>query len=77
MDHVKSIFCGTLKLREENFSEDLLMADLKAWDSLSHMELIVALEACFGFELTGDEIAEMTSIRAIRRVVESHRREVA
>jgi len=45
------------------------MADVDAWDSLKHMELVVALETMFDIQLTFDEIVAMRSVREIKRVL--------
>ena len=45
------------------------MDDVTIWDSLTHMNLIVAIEGELGIELSGDDIAEMTSFNAIRTAV--------
>ena len=36
------------------------------WDSLSHISLVMALEAEFGIQFEADDLASMTSIAAIR-----------
>lgn len=43
--------------------------DLREWDSLKHMEFVVGLEQEFGFQLTGDEIADMDTLGKVRTVV--------
>jgi acyl carrier protein len=37
------------------------------WDSLNHVNLVMALEAEFGVEFEADEISELASVGAIRR----------
>jgi acyl carrier protein len=39
------------------------------WDSLSHMQLIAAIEEEFAVELTVDEIVEMRSVGQIKNVL--------
>ncbi len=39
--------------------------DLKAWDSLGQLRLIMQLEAEFGISFPIDEIPELTSVEAI------------
>jgi acyl carrier protein len=39
------------------------------WDSLKHVQLVVALETRFGVDLSADEIAALTCKRAIRNVL--------
>lgn len=37
------------------------------WDSIGHLNLMLALEAEFGLEFSPDEMAALTSVGAIRR----------
>lgn len=39
---------------------------LEGWDSANHVNLIMALEAEFGVEFQAEEIAELTTVGAIR-----------
>ena len=45
------------------------MQDVDAWDSLTHMELVVSLESAFELELSFDEIVEMNTVEAIKRIL--------
>jgi acyl carrier protein len=36
--------------------------DVPTWDSLNHINLIVAIETEFGFEFTADELGSMTKV---------------
>lgn len=40
------------------------------WDSVAHVNLVLSLEAEFGVQFSPDEIAELTSVGAIRRRLE-------
>jgi acyl carrier protein len=48
------------------------MDDVRNWDSLSHMNLIVTIENDFGIELSGDDIAEMITFDKIREILKRH-----
>lgn len=50
-------------------TDEMAMKDVEVWDSLKHMELIVALEQAFDIELTFDEIVAMQNVREIKRVL--------
>ena len=69
MKDINKILVKVFGVSEENISDDATMNDIPGWDSLTHMDLITAIEEDFSFELDGDEIAEMTSIRNIRKVL--------
>jgi acyl carrier protein len=49
--------------------DDLPFADAAGWDSLKHAELVVAIEARFGVDLSRDDIVEITSKRALRKLL--------
>jgi acyl carrier protein len=58
-----------LKMAETDITDNLTIDDLEAWDSLKHMDLVVSIEQAFKIELTLDEIIIMTSVVAIKRVL--------
>ena len=66
---VEALLADVLQIPAEQINDDLAMKDLDAWDSLKHMELIVALEQQFDVQLTFDEIVAMQSVSEIRRVL--------
>lgn len=65
MDTIKKLIAEVLRLPQERINDGLEMKNTAEWDSLKHIELIVALEQQLNIELSGDEIAQMTSYRAI------------
>jgi acyl carrier protein len=50
-------------------ADDTPFAGIEGWDSLKHVELIVALETRFGIELTAGEIERLTCKRAAREIL--------
>jgi acyl carrier protein len=42
------------------------------WDSLGHLNLVVALESEFGVSLTPEQVFEMNSVDAIATVLRAH-----
>ncbi len=40
------------------------------WDSVRHMNLVIALEEAFGITVPDDEVATLTSYRIVRAMVE-------
>ncbi|RYE09140.1 MAG: acyl carrier protein [Hyphomicrobiales bacterium] len=45
------------------------VSTLPAWDSLGHLRLMLELEAVTGRPLTADEIATLSSVRAVERIL--------
>ena len=69
MDKINEIIIETLKVSKEQTELNLGMDDVANWDSLTHMNLIVAIEDEFGIEISGDDIAEMISFESIKKTV--------
>jgi acyl carrier protein len=43
---------------------------LSTWDSMSHLNMVVALEAEFGVQLTPEQAMEMLSVRLVRMTLQ-------
>ena len=66
---VEGVLAEVLQLPPSEITDDLTMKDVETWDSLKHMELIVALETALEVQLTFEEIVAMQSVREIKRVL--------
>ncbi len=69
MEEINRVLAENLQVSLEDVSKNLKMEDVDHWDSLSHMNLIVALENVLKIELSGDDIAEMTTFDSVRAIV--------
>ncbi len=52
-------------LSVEEIREDSSPDTIEAWDSLRHMNLVLALEEAFGVQFTEEEIVEMLNVQLI------------
>ena len=69
---IQKIMSEVLRIPPERIQDSMHMRDVEEWDSLKHMELILTIERACGIELSGDEIAEMTSLSAIKAILAKH-----
>jgi acyl carrier protein len=46
-------------------------SEIESWDSLNYIRLVVAIQAEFGIELTAQEIQQIKSIPAIRKILKA------
>jgi acyl carrier protein len=53
----------------DGVGEDALFVTMSGWDSLRHVEFIIAIETRFGLDLTPAEIAALTSKRTARAIL--------
>jgi acyl carrier protein len=68
---VAKILAGVLNMPPDAIVDELAMSDVEAWDSLKHMEMIVAFEQAYQVEFTFDEIVAMRNVAAIRQVLQA------
>lgn len=66
---LEQVFANVFGIATTQVSDDLQLKDIAAWDSMSHMMLILQLEEAFAVELTGDQIADMKSVGDARKAI--------
>ena len=66
---IKELMADVFRMKPEEITDGLSKDDIGAWDSLRHMELIVAFEQEFEIELTFEEIVAMQSVKSIENIL--------
>jgi acyl carrier protein len=66
---IQQIMADVFEKSEEQISIDSTQDDIDSWDSIKHLNLIVALEEEFGIELPIEEIGNLISFRLINIIV--------
>jgi citrate synthase len=66
MGRVEELVARVLGVAPELVRDDLEFRSVPEWDSLRHIDLMLALESEFNTQLDADRIVELTSVRAIR-----------
>ena len=51
------------------FSDELKREDVKLWDSLRHVQLLIAIEGEFGIRFDGSDATKMNSISDIIEMI--------
>ncbi len=59
---VNEIFCDELDNEDIVLHDDTTADDVEEWDSLSHVQLIVAIEKAFGIKFTSNEILSWSNV---------------
>ena len=70
-DRLLAVFSSVFGAAAEEFSSEDGPATLEAWDSVTHLMLILAIEAEFGMQFDTSEIPNLLSVGDIRARLEN------
>lgn len=62
---IKSVMVSVFEVDSSQINNDTSPDTLESWDSLKHMNLILALEEEFGVEFDDDDIIDMINFKMI------------
>lgn len=62
MARVQEVFRDELELDDLVLNEETTADDVEEWDSLSHIQLVVAIEKAFGIKFTSREILSWDNV---------------
>ena len=67
---LRSVMSAVFGVPSEEINSDSSMDTIESWDSLKHMNLVIALEEEFEITIPDDEAANITSYALIRVVID-------
>lgn len=73
-ERLRVLMAELLDLPSSEVTADMRRDDIEAWDSLSHLRLITAIEGEFGATFTMDEIAQLQTPGDMQRIIDSRSR---
>ena len=59
----------SLKLSPDEINNDTTPMTIKSWDSIGHLNMLIALEKGFKIEFSDDEAVEMISYPSILNII--------
>ena len=69
-EQIRTVASDLFRVSPEHISAASTPQSIEAWDSIQHLNLVLALEEKFGVELSPEEIEQMTSIGEVAKLVE-------
>ena len=66
---LKQIMSNIFETEEDEITDESSIDCIEKWDSLKHINLIIAIEEQFGISIDEDEMIEMTSFTEIKRIL--------
>lgn len=70
IDKLRQTLSAVLGVPADQITDDTSPDTVSAWDSVMHLNLVLALEEAFGTSFTPEETLEMTSAKLIRLILE-------
>ena len=71
-DKLIRIFSRMFGLEATDVSDEASVHTIEGWDSLKHINLMLAIEEEFGVSLTPEEVETMISVGLIKDVLKGH-----
>lgn len=68
-DRIKNVMSAVFEIPIEQIQDDSSPDTIDSWDSLKHMNIVVALEEEFNVQFTDDEIIELISMKLIMVII--------
>ena len=68
---VIQVVSDTLGIPASNIDSGFSRLSHPDWDSMKHVELVIALETKFGFRLQGEEVGRMNSFDQIHSLIQT------
>jgi acyl carrier protein len=69
LDQIQTIACDLFGVPRERITPAASPETIETWDSIQHLNLVLALEEKFGVQFSPEEIEEMKSIAAVTKVL--------
>ena len=68
-DKIKNVMAAVFDISVDKITDKSSPDNVKSWDSLKHMNLILALEEEFSIKFSDDEIIELMNYKLINLII--------
>ena len=69
---LKNTVAGVLGISPGDINDDSSMDNLNEWDSMKHLNIVLAIEEAFGVSMTEEQSIEMLSFSLIKLILSEH-----
>jgi acyl carrier protein len=71
-DKLKNVLADVFKIEAKTIGEDTSVDSVEKWDSLNHLNLVLALEEAFDISFTEEQTIEILNYPLIKMVLQDH-----
>lgn len=71
-EKLKKVLAHVFKIKADTVNDDTSVDTVERWDSLNHLNLILALELEFGVSFTEEQSVEIMNYPLIKMVLQEH-----
>ena len=71
-DRIKNVMSAVFEVSVDKINDNASPDTIESWDSLKHMNLIIALEEEFNVEFSDSETVELLSYKLISIILNDH-----
>ena len=71
-ERIKNVMSAVFEMPVEQLQDDSSPDTIESWDSLKHMNLVIALEEEFDFEFSDSETVELLSFKLIIAILKEN-----
>ena len=71
-NRLKQVLTDVFKIDAQSINEDTSVDNVEKWDSLTHLNLVLALEDAFNITFTEEQTVEILNYPLIKLVLQEH-----
>ena len=71
-ERIKIVMSAVFEIPSDKINEDSSPDTISSWDSLKHLNMVIALEEEFGCEFSDSETVELLNFKLIFEIINSH-----
>lgn len=75
-DRIKNVMSAVFGVPVGDITDEASPDTIESWDSLNHMNLVLALEEQFGVQFTDEEIVELMNYPLIKSILSKKSKDV-
>ena len=68
-DRIKNVMSAVFEISIEEINDESSPDTIELWDSLRHLNLVIALEEEFNVQFTDDNLIELINLKLIKLVI--------